>query len=76
MGYIKLFFVSASITLVGCATPSPMLATKAGISFQNVLQTRLPEVSQQAQAHCQKYGKDARYIPDNRPDGIATFTCE
>ena len=66
----------ALIAMVGCATPTPILATRTGVTYQGVYRWDLPEVAEKAQAHCVKYGKDARLVQDAKADSLLSFTCE
>lgn len=61
--------------LVGCAAPKAILANKAGITFENATAGNRSEVAAMAQRHCQKYELDARRIPDNKSDGVVTYSC-
>ncbi len=60
--------------LSACA--SKMISTTPrSIIFSGVTVTNIGETTTKAQAHCQQHGRGAEYVPDDRPDGLATFKC-
>lgn len=60
--------------IAGCS--STMSAnTPRSVMFSNVMEYNIAETTAQAQAYCDRYGRDAEYIPDDRPDGNASFRC-
>ncbi len=45
------------------------------IAFAGVTDTTIGDTTNKAQAHCQKYGRDAEVAPDGIRDGRVTFRC-
>ncbi len=60
--------------LSACA--SKMISTTPrSIIFAGVTLYNIEETTTKAQVHCMQYSRDAEFIPDDRPDGRATFKC-
>ena len=64
----------ALILLTGCAT-TVLATTPRSITIDGVNKSTIGDATQKAQAHCQKWGRDAELVPDSQPDGVATFKC-
>ncbi len=76
--FVKIFACLLAVALTGCAEEGfPVLETSTGVTYDNANLRAIGSVAQKAQIHCQKYGKDASYVPSgiDRWYGSATFTC-
>ena len=62
------------LTLSACASKA-VGTTPRSITFSGVSSYNLEETTTKAQVHCMQHDRDAEFIPDDRPDGIATFKC-
>lgn len=71
----RLIIIAAiGVTLAGCQSVE-MASTPRTITFSNVGTYTIKETTDNAQKHCQKFGRDAELVPDSNPDGIATYKC-
>ena len=62
------------LTLSACSS-NAISTTPRSIIFQGVNIYNIEETTTKAQVHCMQYSRDAEFIPDDRPDGRATFKC-
>ena len=60
--------------LSACAS-SAISTTPRSVIFSGVTMYNIEETTTKAQVHCMQFGRDAEFIPDDRPDGRATFKC-
>ncbi|GAB2209126.1 hypothetical protein ROS1_59440 [Roseibium sp. ROS1] len=70
---LRILLVAGLLPLGACQTEA--LKTPASISFNHVDIFNIQDTADEAQEHCQQYGKNAEFIPDDRPDGMAHFRC-
>ena len=70
----KLIILTASITLQGCAAVFTDASDANHVTFLNSADESLPQLTEQANAYCQQYGKKAVYRKgDNLL--VAVFDC-
>lgn len=69
-----LLLPAAVLVLSGCS-PTQTASTPRSVMFANVGDFNIAETTRMAQQHCEAQGRDAEYIPDDRPDGNASFRC-
>ena len=69
-----LFALSLSLSLLGCG-PSIRSATPRSITFARVNNLNAGSAAEQAQEHCNQYGRDAEEVPDGNEDNRVTYRC-
>ena len=63
------------ILFAAACSPAVLSATPRSITLDHVNRMTIEDATAEAQAHCQKYNRDAELVPDDSPDGRATFKC-
>ena len=72
-----LLLLSLAILLEGCvADPVLNTGTPGMAIIGNCYLDNQAENLRIAQKHCEGYGKNAVYQPDNRPDGYCSYECK
>ena len=74
VGMKKMTLCLALFTLAGCESV-PIAQSPRSYVAGNVATWNFTEAANAAQAHCDSHGRDAEYVPDDRPDGKATWKC-
>lgn len=69
----KLLLLSL-FALAGCQS-TEMASTPRSIIFDGVSRETIADTTVKAQAHCEKFGRDAEFVPDDNPDGRSQFKC-
>ncbi|WP_404404872.1 hypothetical protein [Pelagibacterium halotolerans] len=70
----KLILIAPFLALSGCSA-TQTASTPRSVMYAGVGSFNIGETTAEAQAYCEQYGRDAEYIPDDRPDGNASFRC-
>ena len=70
-----LALLALSVMLKSCAPVLDAGSPRTAI-INNCMIDNQAEALALAQQHCQKFGRNAVKIPDDRPDGICTYECK
>lgn len=72
---MKKILVLVGLSLLASCQSVEIASTPRSVSYNGVDSYTMKETSAKAQAHCAKNGRDAEFVPDGVPDGMATYKC-
>ena len=72
---MKKFVIVIPLICSACAEPEPLFSSSTSITFNKVTDSKMGEVTSDAENHCKRYGKIAYFESFNKALGIVEFKC-
>ena len=72
---VKKFVIVIPLIGAACSAPETLFSSSSSITFNNVTNSKMSEVTSDAEKHCARFNKIADFESFNKALGVVEFNC-